>query len=1413
MPSKKVSMKASLVNKTSVYGIMGGLHHKKNSGISSNNRTTSRLVIPTGASAGLAYMRTHNLLSRNPLGSGGVGRMFRLRAGGSSLGSSVKKTPDSLGGGYHEHPNVPAPAPAPAPAPSPPSHSHGGGYHEHPNVPAPVASLLPACADVSGSSICTHTKLNDGCYIPNPDTRCPGENCAKAAYCCKNSSDTWDISNGCIDANAVCAISGEKLSGPGCLDGRGDISTCAAQPPAGFYVPQLGDNCVDLNKKLCGDCTDCPSYWTTFCNRTSEGDDPGLQPGVCLEGSRSITYDCTGDLGRCGLLGPHGMYTVKEGDGCVEIADSLCKNGGDVDRMKDQICDYSESFCRSDLVPGMEIYYDCGGQNKRCPPPPPPTYTCVSGQCTVDTTGTSTQTLQQCQSQCKAGTGWYTYLPGKGANCETWIHGDSEWNQGYCSPGIPRVGGGGYGPNGEVDARTAICDYDSVCKDGMTQNSDPFYVNCANTTPATGCSDPSGILRNCVEPGSTCGPETGVCCGGSGGGVFGVSGGDAGPAAAVACYKPKGQTKSICWHASRCGAGAKQCPPDASSSVTSSCTIDPYKKTDEQSIREFCGNGDDGTGCCHAGDTNGAVPCPTCTHTEVPGAVAAARAANVLLWPLSYNLVAGTGGGAVTGCTCCSEAAAAAERSPQDAAAKERAIQACYVVYGDVGDCRGEGNLCSPYHTGPGPWTDPICCSGKCEQTSQTANQTCTKPESFGGSENPNMTTVREGQQCQDLHSCTQTAYCVSGTHCDLARETKGGCPGGGICTRNICVEGATKEEREKATKVLMDSSDCGTPAGCDSDSECADALSCVNTSYSFDFVTGGCGDGASCCMPHPHNWVCNAGDSDADMKPTTCEQRRLKSGSVGKPAISYDNCMKNCHQPCELSGSSVCTVDHSGNGCSIPADATINLDQNTICCKNTPTAWDQKNGCIDRGPAGANVCHMKSIVSRWPVCFSGPAQPKECPGVGISNVGVVAPAPIIGNWNCTFENECCLTNGEGDQVGTHNIFFTGANGANGIGTATPPPKCPSGKTCWLNFGGGAGIIGVHLYYNCPPGTDDAVCASGKAVPSDANADGLRPEFQEVLDLSAIGYTGVVFDYEADAPGDQHPSISEWKGLNQLFKDHGWTTALSMAQAGLGTNRTYGLLSDDAPGRDKFLGSQVPFDYNIPQLYGGDSPTTQFYTGENNPEWAANGFSGYPVGELTPLTTLAKNVNPATKIVPSFGSATPVGMPPSLPGLAGVAALIDAGNGATYDKQSFISWNINGPDHPPGCGGGDGQCQNADGTCDAKPPNAAAWCKANVPADACDATSKTHQNGFQIGSYQDGFTCENLQSCCVNPNKVLQCKYSTTPPSETSWCAVPAIQRCCAGGTFSPQTQVLQADTVCRYQYYVGKDGEVDCTA
>jgi len=82
-------MRDSMSNQTSHFGIMGGLINRKISGKSSQNRVTSRLEIPVGAYEGYHYMKKHNLLSKNPLGSGGIGKMFTVRPRGSGIGSKT----------------------------------------------------------------------------------------------------------------------------------------------------------------------------------------------------------------------------------------------------------------------------------------------------------------------------------------------------------------------------------------------------------------------------------------------------------------------------------------------------------------------------------------------------------------------------------------------------------------------------------------------------------------------------------------------------------------------------------------------------------------------------------------------------------------------------------------------------------------------------------------------------------------------------------------------------------------------------------------------------------------------------------------------------------------------------------------------------------------------------------------------------------------------------------------------------------------------------------------------------------------------------------------------------------------------------------------------------------------------------
>ena len=92
MPSWKVANRSSLTNNIKSFGVMGGL---SNSRVSTNTkRATNTLRIPKTAAAGLAYMKMNNLLSKNPLGSGGVGKVVKRKP--CNCKGLVKKTEDAV---------------------------------------------------------------------------------------------------------------------------------------------------------------------------------------------------------------------------------------------------------------------------------------------------------------------------------------------------------------------------------------------------------------------------------------------------------------------------------------------------------------------------------------------------------------------------------------------------------------------------------------------------------------------------------------------------------------------------------------------------------------------------------------------------------------------------------------------------------------------------------------------------------------------------------------------------------------------------------------------------------------------------------------------------------------------------------------------------------------------------------------------------------------------------------------------------------------------------------------------------------------------------------------------------------------------------------------------------------------------
>ena len=106
--SKKARYVSSITNRTTIFGIMGGLSNSvgvlaaNQSAI--RNKASNQQVIPLNPVAGLNYMKGNNpmgriMLSRNPQCSGGVGRTSGGGFAGCSPATNVSNSLLLSGGG------------------------------------------------------------------------------------------------------------------------------------------------------------------------------------------------------------------------------------------------------------------------------------------------------------------------------------------------------------------------------------------------------------------------------------------------------------------------------------------------------------------------------------------------------------------------------------------------------------------------------------------------------------------------------------------------------------------------------------------------------------------------------------------------------------------------------------------------------------------------------------------------------------------------------------------------------------------------------------------------------------------------------------------------------------------------------------------------------------------------------------------------------------------------------------------------------------------------------------------------------------------------------------------------------------------------------------------------------------------
>ena len=293
--------------------------------------------------------------------------------------------------------------------------------------------------------------------------------------------------------------------------------------------------------------------------------------------------------------------------------------------------------------------------------------------------------------------------------------------------------------------------------------------------------------------------------------------------------------------------------------------------------------------------------------------------------------------------------------------------------------------------------------------------------DSLGEQQEPSLSPAGEGEYCQQQRwpagdgcygsggACKQTHTCNPGASCSMIDDyDSGGAIGGGICTRNICVDGsgdagATAQNK----KSKLQSGNCGSP--CKSVKDCSAGQSCQSTIYGYS-PDGACNKGSfgGCCEDGAPNmtWHC-------DPEQKTCWVGQIVNTTAA--AATQLQCEAICSppQPCGLLGSSVCTVDVSGDGCYIPSNPSIQLEENTICCKNTPATWDPSHGCIDRGvpspgtptaPAlsSSNLCH--TAAGRWweVPCFNGETGARRtCPVFGSHTVKSGDTCSSIANALC----------------------------------------------------------------------------------------------------------------------------------------------------------------------------------------------------------------------------------------------------------------------------------------------------------------------------------------------------------------------------------------------------------------------------
>ena len=362
MPSRKVSMRASMANQTSILGIMGGLAKGRTSG-ASGNRATNKLVIPRGAAKGLAYMQLHGILSRNPLGSGGVGKV-------------VKSKPCNCKGSKH-------------------------------NIKENIEENVEEEEELGAGPVCPHgqcrawngTTSSKGCFTDKSNK-----------YCCDMSG--WDGS-GCTDISAVCGVVDTSLCGNA-------VDVCKAKYRCDGGTS--GGVCMyDDNSDTLSTMAECASGCKALmysCNKTTgkcTKDPKGTQTQSQCEGSCAQTlYSCS-PTGTCEEDFFNGTYTKLSTCNAACASSYTCNGAYECVAGSGKL---TKAVCTSTCVrPAPPATWSCNDTTKACENKPgvgkktwedcfdmcTPAFTCTdptTNTCTLDE-GVGTLTKASCTATCK----------------------------------------------------------------------------------------------------------------------------------------------------------------------------------------------------------------------------------------------------------------------------------------------------------------------------------------------------------------------------------------------------------------------------------------------------------------------------------------------------------------------------------------------------------------------------------------------------------------------------------------------------------------------------------------------------------------------------------------------------------------------------------------------------------------------------------------------------------------------------------------------------------------------------------------------------------------------------------------------------------------------------------------------------